>query len=195
MTTSVATLEGRETNGRSHVLDLPVTELPAFSRVPDPGAIWTRSLLVVWALIAYFLLDELTWVFMEYWYLESFSLQSVFWTNFSTGATVFAITLAVYAAAIAAPAFIHPVPAWARKATVHIALMMGMLAGYYLSLHYLDFLMLVGGAEFGKADPIFGHDIGFYVFTLPNLWLIWWAALWCALAGLVSSISWARRAM
>ncbi len=51
------------------------------------------------------------------------------------------------------------------------------------------FLRFLNGAEFGLADPIFGRDVGFYVFRWPLLQLVanWW--LWMtALAAIVSGL-------
>lgn len=48
------------------------------------------------------------------------------------------------------------------------ALLMGSLAGYSISNYiWKDVLMFFNAQSFGKTDPIFNHDIGFYVFRLP----------------------------
>ena len=44
-----------------------------------------------------------------------------------------------------------------------IALLFGMTA----SGHWMDVLRLMNASSFGTTDPIFGRDIGFYVFVLP----------------------------
>lgn len=179
------------TTGSSNLpsdLNLPLTDVPFFSRVPEPGILWSRFLTVVWILIAYNMLDGVTAVMMNFWYLESFSLESVFWTNFNAGAIAFFVTLAVYTLAITLPAFVHNVQPWARKATIHLGLMAGVISGYIMAYHYRDFLVLFRGEPFGKTDPIYGNDIGFYVFQLPGIWLIWWVALFAIAAGLFSSI-------
>ena len=42
---------------------------------------------------------------------------------------------------------------------------MGLVAGS----EWLPWLQFWHGVPFGIADPILGHDIGFYVFRLPML--------------------------
>ena len=47
--------------------------------------------------------------------------------------------------------------------------MLGIGAGIVLAGHYRDYLLFLHGREFGRDDPVFGHDIGFYVFDLPAI--------------------------
>lgn len=49
-----------------------------------------------------------------------------------------------------------------------LALMIGLFAGG----QWESWLYFIHGGSFGKADPILGRDIGFYVFTLPFLELV-----------------------
>ncbi len=48
------------------------------------------------------------------------------------------------------------------------------------------FLRFTAGTDFGLADPVFGRDVGFYVFTLPFLrWLqsfLWWTLIFTFVA-------------
>ena len=57
-----------------------------------------------------------------------------------------------------------------------------------MSANWMEFLGFLHGQSFGKADPLFGNDVGFYVFTLPFLltvksWLL--ATVFLTLAGTV----------
>ncbi|MEW5981719.1 MAG: UPF0182 family protein [Acidobacteriota bacterium] len=53
---------------------------------------------------------------------------------------------------------------------VSLASALGAIAaGVYGSSHWLDWLKYRHATSFGVADPILGHDVAFYVFTLP--WL------------------------
>ena len=47
--------------------------------------------------------------------------------------------------------------------------MVAVIAGFGASGDWLTVLLALNGAEFGVKDPIFGHDIGFYVFSMPAL--------------------------
>jgi len=60
------------------------------------------------------------------------------------------------------PAALRPLALLAAGA---VALMIGLFAGGQWTM----WLSFVYRTPFGKADPILGHDIGFYVFTLPLL--------------------------
>jgi uncharacterized protein len=53
----------------------------------------------------------------------------------------------------------------ARAGTVLISIFM---AGF-LSASWNQFLLFLNSEKFNLADPVFGHDVGFYVFTLPFL--------------------------
>jgi len=48
-----------------------------------------------------------------------------------------------------------------------IALLSAVVAGYVASGNWLTFVEAIYGKEFGVNDPIFNHDVGFYVFTVP----------------------------
>jgi uncharacterized protein len=58
----------------------------------------------------------------------------------------------------------------------------GILLALVASSEWLDWLRFVNGVPFGARDPILGHDVGFYVFTLPFLELV--RGLTMALLGL-----------
>ncbi len=48
-----------------------------------------------------------------------------------------------------------------------VALGLGVMLGLGAALWWQDFLMFRYGGEFGRPDPIFGHDVGEYVFRFP----------------------------
>ncbi len=56
-----------------------------------------------------------------------------------------------------------------RVAMIGVPLLIGLLAGLGASGQWDTFLLWRNGVDFGKTDPQFGLDVGFYVFTLP--WL------------------------
>ena len=180
--------------GTSRIADVsdsanpPLNGLPLFSRLPDVQVMWHRLLIVVWIVMAYEAVVELMWLVMQYWFMESFDQLEVFWTNFWAGACAFVVGLVAFSSSIILPAFLHNVSQQTRRATIHFGLIVGVFAGYFMMNYYLDFLLLMHGGEFGKTDPVFGNDIGFYVFSLPSYWTIWGGALACLMAGLYSSI-------
>jgi len=56
-----------------------------------------------------------------------------------------------------------------RKVGIHIGVWIGIFAGWILSLSYKKYLLAFHTVPFGENDPVFGKDIGFYVFTLPAI--------------------------
>ena len=56
-----------------------------------------------------------------------------------------------------------------RLLLVGVSLIFGIFAGVSATGKWRTFLLWSNREEFGKADPYFGKDIGFYVFSLP--WL------------------------
>src|SRR3712207_5687990 len=85
-------------------LVLPRAHLPT---APGSAVLWGRVGLVAWAVLGLFLLDQLTGLLADLWLLESLGFPAIFWTNFSTGAALFAVGTLVYAAAVIVPALIH----------------------------------------------------------------------------------------
>lgn len=56
------------------------------------------------------------------------------------------------------------------------SLLLGLFAGSGASVKWREWLLFSNGVDFGQADPVFGKDIGFYVFRLPfHQFLFAWA--------------------
>lgn len=156
-------------------------------RMPSSAQVWRRGIIVAWVVLAAFFADQLTLLLSDLWLLESLGLDAVFWTNFTMGAILFVCGALAFAAAVAFPALLHPLSKSARRFALGAAGLIGLLAGFLLTTHYQEFL-LVNGQPFGESDPIFGLDIGFYTFTLPAWWVIWQTSLWFFLVMLASSV-------
>lgn len=163
---------------------LPEVDLPT---VPGAALFWTRMLKLGVVLLGLFLLDQLTFVLLDYWLLERLGFERVFWTNFSMGATLFASATALYLAAVTVPAYSHDLGPATRKMFLLAGLIVGPLAGWVLCDRYLDFLLMLGGGRFGKVDPVFGLDHGFYVFVLNGLWDVVLTLLGAAVILVISS--------
>ncbi|MFQ5471806.1 MAG: UPF0182 family protein, partial [Dehalococcoidia bacterium] len=176
-------------------LELPRTDVPHFAQVPRSGLLWSRAMVGVWILLAIFCFDRVALLLANLWLLERLDLASVFWTNFWTGAALFASGFVGFGVAVAAPAFLQRLRGSGRLVALHLALIAGLAGGYFLSLRYADFLTLFGGLPFGREDPVFGNDLGFYVLSLPGLWVTWTATASAAFAFLVSSIACAPRTL
>ena len=155
-------------------------------RLPLVGRLWHKAVILGWIVVGCFLLDRLALVLMDYWLLESLGFDSVFWTNFKSGALLFALGLASSIFVIG-PALAYDVGGRVKRIVIHLGLLWGVMSGYLLSKQYLSFLM-AGGEKFGELDPVFGNDIGMYVFDLPPFWIAWrflYTGTWLALASWV----------
>jgi len=158
--------------------------------VPDARTLWSRVFVVIGLALLLNQIDSLTILLSDYWLLQTLKLESVFWTNFSMGAKLYVAALIAFGATVAIPAFVHRVSLRTRVAAVLLALTVGMQAGYMASGDYLDFL-LYGDVTFGKVDPVFGRDIGFYVADYPTYMSLLIAALFCAIVAVVASAAYA----
>jgi uncharacterized protein len=163
-------------------------------RIPDARIMWSRALIIATIGTLLYLLNSLTFVLLDKWMLESLGLEEVFWTNFRAGSLLFLWGFAGTAVSIGLPAFLSPLNDVWRRIVVTIALLGGLVGGYLLSQQYLTMLALAGAATVGEIDPVFGNDIGFYMFTLPGLWVIWWALTIPLTLGLISGITCIRLA-
>ncbi len=61
------------------------------------------------------------------------------------------------------------VTTWLRRLTLPAALFIGVVLGLGVSPSWDVVLQAIHRTPFGVVDPVFGHDIGFYVFSLPAL--------------------------
>src|SRR4051794_12822761 len=95
----MATVEAPRTRRRAPVA-LPTVELP---RRPDAGRMWSRALGFAAVVFFLFLLDSVTSLLMNYWFLDSIGFRSVFWTNFKAGAVLFAVAFVLWSAAVIVP--------------------------------------------------------------------------------------------
>jgi uncharacterized membrane protein (UPF0182 family) len=75
-----------------------------------------------------------------------------------------------------------------RRAVPLAALGLGLVAGLAASDEHMTYLQWANATPFGEADPLLGHDVGFYVYTLPFLegvrtLLVWGFGLSLVLSG------------
>jgi uncharacterized membrane protein (UPF0182 family) len=166
---------------------MPHVELPS---APPAHQLAGRLLVVSWVVLALVALDRLAVLLMDMWLLESLGHEQVFWTNFWTRVVLAAGGAAIVLAAVITPFLLQrpgPGPGAIRRA-ISVGLFLAVIGGWLLSRHYLTFLAARHGKSFGADDPVFGHDIGFYVFTLPAVRVVWTALLLGAALAVVAGI-------
>ena len=81
-----------------------------------------------------------------------------------------------------------------RRTLIHGELMLSVFDALALSAAYFPFLLL-DGVPFGQTDPVFGHDIGWYTYTLPAYEAMWLFAVRVGISTLIawSIVSWLDR--
>ena len=120
------------------------------------------------------------------WFREV-HFESVFVTSFVAHAVLFVVgTLAAFGFLyanlswarrgwVATAAFVNPGALQAElarlvpKLLTGVALVAAFITGLAVSSQWMTVLTAIHGATVGEADPVFGRDIGFYLFQLPAL--------------------------
>ena len=156
---------------------------------PQVGVLWRRTFIIVLVGLGLFFLDRLTVLLATYWFFEAVDLSQVFWTNLRAGAALFAIGFVLFVGSIVAPAYVHPVSSSSRGLYRGCGAAVGLVAAYLFALRYAEFLPAFPNVGFGEVDPVFGRDVGFYVFVLPAAWVGWWTLLTAVVVALISSAS------
>jgi uncharacterized membrane protein (UPF0182 family) len=150
------------------------------------------TLLVLAALIGLVSFGSYLWT-QVMWY-DSVGFASVFWTQVWAQIALFLGGLvaagAIIGSSLAVGYRTRPIYAPATQAeqaldryrqmldpvrrvgTVVVPLVLGLFAGLAAASQWKTLLLFANGVDFGKTDPTFGKDIGFFVFDLP-----WYAFL------------------
>ncbi|MFS8582371.1 MAG: UPF0182 family protein, partial [Limnochordales bacterium] len=134
----------------------------------------------------------------EYWWFDALGQAGVFWRLFAwpwgvrlAGTVLFAsfiylnLRLTQPAVARAVFRFQERVPsfvsgAFVRRASLVVSVVFGFLASEALAQQWPVIARFAHREPFGIADPLFGRDVGFYMFELP-----FWRMLHGSAAGVV----------
>ncbi|MGQ9730263.1 MAG: UPF0182 family membrane protein [Candidatus Zipacnadales bacterium] len=71
------------------------------------------------------------------------------------------------------------------KVLLAFVAMAAVLAGITASGHWHEWIKFFNAVPFGKTDPLFRQDVGFYVFRLPFMQYLWKTGFWAAALGFV----------
>lgn len=137
--------------------------------IPQPRVLWRSFSFWMWVFYALIIFNAIPDYFVQYWFNLSLGYQSIFWTNVRMQIFLFLIYGTAVAMAIYIPMRLHMVSRLLRKSAIQIGIWIGMFAGWLLAQDYLQYLLAFNGIPFGEVDPVFGRDIGFYVYILPAL--------------------------
>ncbi len=144
--------------------------------IPQPGVLFRSFRFWVWVCFALLIINVIPDYFVQYWFVFSLGYQSIFWTNFWMQFALFAVYGIAVASVIYLPMRLYAESRMLRNSSVHFGVWVGMFAGWLLAHNYLQYLLAFNGVPFGETDPVFGKDIGFYVYLLPT-WKISLTAL------------------
>jgi uncharacterized membrane protein (UPF0182 family) len=156
--------------------------------IPSPAALWGPVRLWTWLICAALILAAIPHVIVQYWFNSSLGFRGMFFTNVTMQALLFfgfgtAVFLAVHV-----PMRLHAASTGLRRASIHVGLWLAIFAGWRAGRHYLTLLLAIHGVPFGRTDPVFGHDIGFYVYWLPVLQLLLEGAAWAIGLSIVATL-------
>src|SRR5665647_1291537 len=166
------------------------TMRPRATRKPPPP---NRRRIIIGIVVAFVVVliavsGRVLGFYVDWLWFGEVGFRSVFWTRFwwqlLVGVAGFAVffvivELNVELARRLAPSFrvtasgdlleprSEPVRKWVGLGGLGVSLLVAVIAGVGASAQWQTFLLYVKQAPFGEKDAIFGHDIGFYVFSLP----------------------------
>lgn len=143
-----------------------------FSYVPAPWLLWRATVSVTWLGIALWLADGVVDLIVQLWFNSSLGFRSIFWTNLTAQLGLFLAGGALLAVSVAWPLRRYATSPTVRRAGFHLGAWAWLLGGRVFAGSYPELLLARFGGEFGTADAVFGHDIGFLVFRLPFIWAV-----------------------
>ena len=137
--------------------------------IPTPAVLWRSLKFWVWCAFIVLFAAAIPDIIVDYWFFESIGKTNIFWTNFKAQLALFAITWIVFCLADYLPIRQYAVSPTLRNAAIHLGSWSGLFAGWLVSRNWMTLLLWRNRQPFSENDPLFGHDIGFYVFTLPAI--------------------------
>ncbi|MDA1035592.1 MAG: UPF0182 family protein [Chloroflexi bacterium] len=182
-------------------------EVGRYEGLPPWAILMVKASFLLAALgTAYFVLDFIRAAYTNWLWFDNLGLRSVFSTRLFTEVVLYLMGLAGSSAALfyayrgawraswgpTALPFSPVAVAWIRRSIVSGAIIMGAIVAFSfasaLASRWPSFLRFWNAIDFGIADPQFGNDVGFYVFTLPMLHTIQGWLLGLAIVVLVTTV-------
>jgi uncharacterized membrane protein (UPF0182 family) len=150
----------------------------------------TIAVIVAAVVVALIILVRVLGFYLDWLWFGEVGFRTVFWRTFWSQILVGAAGFAVFfiilwpnleLARRMAPEFraaegsggevVEMVRVRARRSALWVglgvSLVAALIAGYLSSRGWLTFINAIYAEPFGTKDPIFGHDIGFYIFSVP----------------------------
>ena len=155
-----------------------------------PMRVWIVGI-ILFVLFLFF--GNIVSLYTDWLWFQAVGFTQVFTTDLMTRIVVFFVVAAVFATLFLVNT---QVARWqvkrnilffsdellvAQRVTTYaiwgVVLLLGWMVGTAASANWLTIQQYLNQVPFGEVDPIFGHDVGFYVFSLPLLkfiqtWLV-----------------------
>jgi uncharacterized membrane protein (UPF0182 family) len=187
----------------------------ALQKKPLRRRLWGRrsrvAIIVVAAIVAFLLaLYILLGSYVDWLWFGEVHLRTVFWTRITTGLIIGPIFAVVFFAILygnieiarrVAPKYrpLEGVDVYefvqetasrrVRQVGIALAALIAVIIGFVTSGSWLTFIRAFNAVPFGTKDPIFHHDLSFYVFTVPALQYISTFLFWTVIVSLVISFA------
>ncbi|MDF0591361.1 UPF0182 family membrane protein [Candidatus Methanocrinis natronophilus] len=115
---------------------------------------------------------QIAYIMTEWRWFATLDYSSVYGTMITTKIAIFLVSAVAFAAVtLANMRLIADRPRYLSWIVILISIFFGITAQY----GWERVLLALNAQTFGMTDPLFGNDIGFYVFTLPLIWSLWHA--------------------
>ena len=157
-------------------------------RIPEPAALWRPIRNWIWIGYAVLAVAAVPHYIVQYWLNTSLNFHTIFFTNLQAQVLLFVLYGALVYAGIRIPIGLYAVSPGLKRAAVHGGLWIAIFAGWRAAHSYLDVLLAWNGVPFGRTDPVFGHDLGFYVYWLPVLRQVVVGASWALALGVAATV-------
>jgi uncharacterized membrane protein (UPF0182 family) len=135
--------------------------------IPRPSILWRSFAFWTWLFFAVVAALAVPDILVQFWFNQSLGFRGIFLTNLWMQACLLVASVAIMTMAAAVPALGPASSPPFRRGVLQVGVWAGLVAGWWLSGRYQAFLLALYGVPFGQSDPVFGRDIGFYVYTLP----------------------------
>ncbi len=168
-----------------HAWEQASESMPA---IPAPTTLWRPVRGWIWTAFALLMLAAIPDYVVQYWFNSSLGFHTVFFTNLATQAVLAVVYGGLTFALIALPARRYGVSDGLRNTTYHVGAWIAIYAGWRAASHYQQVLLAFYGVPFNKIDPVFGNDIGFYVYWLPIIRLTLSGLLWAFVLSTVATV-------
>ncbi|KQC15807.1 MAG: UPF0182 family protein [Methanothrix sp.] len=139
-----------------------------------------RGLLAALVLLLVFS-GQITYILTELRWFATLGYSSVYETMIAARALLFLVSaLAFLAVSLANLKFVGERPRYLSWVVVLLSIFFGLVA----QGGWERVLLALNAQPFGVPDPLFGMDVGFFVFTLPFVWALWYAIFVAAVINL-----------